>query len=307
MKIVIIGSGGRLGAALAREWAGAGDEVIGFNHVTLDLGDSAAMRAALDPLDFDALVNCAALTHVDYCESHEEEAHRINAGAVADLGEICAAKNARMIHIGTDYVFDGEKRTPYAEEDAARPLGIYAASKLAGETALLAKWPGHLIARVSWVFGPDRPSFVDQILKRALDTDALGAIADKIAVPTYTLDLAQWLRPFLQEVREGGLLHLCNAGECTWQEYGQYALDRAAAAGVALKGRTVAPQKMSDIAAFIARRPVYTVMSTAKLKRLTGIAPRPWQDAVDDYVRTRWIPANTGPKCAAVVVTHSRP
>ena len=291
MKIVIIGSGGRLGAALVREWTAAGDEVAGFNHKTLDLGDSAAIHAALDPLEFDALVNCAALTNVDYCESHGEEAHRINAGAVADLGEICAAKNARMIHISTDYVFDGEKRTPYIEEDAARPLGIYAASKLAGESELLAKWPGHLIARVSWVFGPDRPSFVDQILKRALETDALGAIADKIAVPTYTLDLAQWLRPFLRDVREGGLLHLCNAGECTWQQYGQFAIDRAAAAGISFKGRTVAPQKMSDITAFIAERPVYTVMSTAKLTRLTGIEPRSWQDAVEKYVRTSWIPS----------------
>ncbi len=291
MKIVIVGSGGRLGAALAREWAASGDEIVGFNHATLDLADPAAIHAALDPLEFDALVNCAALTNVDYCESHEDEALHINATAVADLGGICAAKGARMIHISTDYVFDGEKRTPYTEEEDASPLGIYAASKLAGEHALLAKWPQHLIARVSWVFGPDRPSFVDQILKRAIETDALAAIADKIAVPTYTLDLAQWLRPFLRDVREGGVLHLCNGGECTWQEYGQYALDRAAAAGVVFKGRTVAPQKMSDIAAFVARRPVYTVMSTAKFTRLTGIAPRSWQDAVDDYVRTRWIPA----------------
>ena len=150
MKIVIIGSGGRLGAALAREWAAEGDEIVGFDHKTLDLRDSAALRAALEPLDFDALVNCAALTNVDYCESHEDEAHRINAHAVADLGEISARKNARMIHISTDYVFDGEKREPYCEEDAARPPGIYAASKLAGEATLLAKWPGHLIARVSW-------------------------------------------------------------------------------------------------------------------------------------------------------------
>ena len=292
MTTVIIGSGGRLGAALAREWAALGDEITGFNHATLDLGDASAIHAALDPLNFDALVNCAALTHVDYCETHEEEAYRINAHAVADLGEICAAKNARMIHISTDYVFDGEKRTPYLEEDTAKPLGIYAASKLAGENALLEKYPQHLSARVSWVFGPDRPSFVDQILKRATETEALAAVADKIAVPTYTLDIAQWLRPFLSKVREGGLLHLCNAGDCTWQQYGQLALDIAATAGVALKGHTVAPQKMSDITAFIARRPVYTVMSTEKLTRLTGQKPRPWQDAVEDYIRTRWLPAN---------------
>ena len=291
MKIVIVGSGGRLGAALAREWAALGDEVAGFNHATLDLGDPLALRAAIAPLHFDVLVNCAALTNVDYCEIHEEEAHRINAHAVGDIGAICAEKGARMIHIGTDYIFDGKRREPYREGDAARPLGIYAASKLAGET-LLAKWPQHLIARVSWVFGPDRPSFVDQILKCALETETLAAVADKVAVPTYTLDLARWLRPFLREVRGGGPLHVCNSGECTWQQYGQYALDCAVAGGVLLKGRTVAPQKMADIAAFVAERPVYTVMSTAKLTALTGIVPRPWQDAVREYVMEQWLPAN---------------
>jgi dTDP-4-dehydrorhamnose reductase len=294
MKIVIVGSGGRLGAALAREWAALGDEIVGFNHASLDLADPAAVRAALEPLSFDALLNSAALTNVDYCESHEGEAYRINADAVAELGEVCATKGARMIHIGTDYVFDGEKRSPYTEEDEAKPLGIYAASKLAGEQALLARWPQHLVARVSWVFGPDRPSFVDQILKRALESDQLAAIDDKIAVPTYTLDLAQWLRPFLAGVPAGGLLHLCNSGECTWREYGEFALECAAKAGAPLKGRTVAPQKMADLKAFIAKRPVYTVMSTAKFTRLTGITPRPWQEAVTEYVREQWLPTNVG-------------
>ena len=157
---------------------------------------------------------------------------------------------------------------------------------------MLSTWPQHLVARVSWVFGPDRPSFIDQILKRATETDVLAAVADKVAVPTYTLDIARWLRPFLKDIRDGGLLHLCNGGECTWQEYGQFAIDIATAAGVALKGRTVAAQKMADTKAFIAERPVYTVMSTEKLTRLTGIQPRSWQDAVEDYIRNCWIPAN---------------
>ena len=292
MKIVIIGSGGRLGAALVRGWKRAGDDIIGFNHAALDVGDWRAVWAALEPIEFDVLVNCAALTNVDYCEAHEEEAFRINAAAPITLADLCARKGARMIHISTDYVFDGEKRTPYVEEDATNPLGFYAASKRSGEHALLTNWPQHLVARLSWVFGPDRPSFVDQILKRALESEDLAAIADKIAVPTYTLDVAQWLRPFLAEVREGGLLHLCNAGSCSWQEYGQFAIDCAVAAGVPLKGRVVAPQKMADLKAFVAQRPVYTVMSTAKLTRLTGLTPRSWQDALEDYMRHAWIPAN---------------
>src|SRR4249919_1298723 len=112
MKTVIIGRGGRLGAALACDWQRAGDDIVGFNHAALNLANPAALRAALDPLNFDALVNCAALTNVDYCESHQQEAYRINTAAVSELGAICVQKNARMIHVSTDYVFDGEKRTP---------------------------------------------------------------------------------------------------------------------------------------------------------------------------------------------------
>jgi dTDP-4-dehydrorhamnose reductase len=283
--ILITGAGGRLGAALVRAWSAAGETVFPYPRAALDLGNTAALRATLAGLDFDVLVNCAALTNVDYCETHPEEAHRINAEAVRTLGEICAQKNARCVHISTDYVFDGAQRTPYTETDPALPISHYGASKLAGDHALLETNPDHLAVRVSWVFGPDRPSFVDQILQKARTEEQCAAIGDKWAVPTYTEDVAVLLRPFLREIRAGGVLHLCNGGECTWQEYGQYALDCAARLGVELRARTVAPLKMADLKAFIAKRPPYTVMSTAKLTRLSDLHPRPWQDAVEDYLR----------------------
>jgi len=283
--LAILGSGGRLGAALARSYASE-TQVIGFNHSQLDLASPEAIRCALDGLDFDALINCAALTNVDYCETHEEEAFAINAHAVRQIAEICTAKRARCIHISTDYVFDGAKREPYTETDAALPISVYGASKRQGEIELLNVSGDHLAARVSWVFGPDRPSFVDQILKRALETDQLQAIGDKWSTPTYTLDLAEWLRPLLWENPIGGLLHLAQSGSCTWQEYGQYALDRAAEAGLPLKGRTVAFQAMAGLKAFIAKRPVYTVLDTQRFTTATGLTPRSWQEAVTEYVRT---------------------
>nr|MDQ3623965.1 sugar nucleotide-binding protein [Verrucomicrobiota bacterium] len=129
------------------------------------------------------------------------------------------------------------------------------------------------------------------ILNRATETDELAAIADKVAVPTYTLDLVQWLRPFLAPLRLGGLLHLCNNGACTWQEYGQFAIDCAAAGKVPLKGRKVAPLKMADLKAFVARRPPYTAMSTGRFTQLTGLHPRPWQEAVESYAGQYWAPA----------------
>jgi dTDP-4-dehydrorhamnose reductase len=292
LRIIVLGSGGRLGAALTREWRAAGDQVLGLNRQLLDIGNAAAVRETLLGQEFDALVNCAAQTNVDFCETNPEEAHRLNGEAVATIADVCSRKKARCVHISTDYVFDGAKVGAYTEEDEAKPISHYGESKLAGERFLHSVSAQHLAVRVSWVFGPDRASFVDQILKRALENDTVSAIADKIAVPTYTLDAAELLRPLLDKVPAGGVLHLCNGGSCTWQEYGQFALDVAAEAGVPLKARTVDPQKMADLKAFIAKRPVNTAMSTARLTSLTEQTPRSWQDAVSDYVRTKWAPAN---------------
>jgi dTDP-4-dehydrorhamnose reductase len=281
-QTVILGSGGRLGAALQREWGAAG-----FTRAQLDITDAAALEAALGPLDFDVLVNCAAQTNVDRCETQPEEAYAINRDAVRNIARLCSAKGARCIHISTDYVFEGLQRIPYIEEDKAVPISVYGESKLAGERALFDIDPAHLAVRVSWVFGPDRPSFIDQILQKAKTTDKVEAIGDKWAVPTYTLDIATLLQPFLRDRREGGLLHVCNTGECTWQEYGQYALDCAREAGVPLMAHTVGALKMADLKAFIAKRPPYTVMSTSRLAGLTGVAPRSWQEAVREYVFSR--------------------
>jgi len=297
--IVIVGSGGRLGAALLREWRACGKQVIGFDRASLDLGDFPALRERLEPLDFDVLVNCAAQTNVDRCEREPEEAFRVNSGAVTTLAEICERKQARCIHISTDYVFDGTKRIPYVEEDEPNPISQYGESKLRGERGLLAVPDRHLVVRVSWVFGPDRASFVDQIVQRALDQDRVEAIADKVSVPTYTLDAARLLMELVDRPEISGVVHLCNTGECTWQEYGQYALDCATANGLPLRTRVVEPLKLEEMKAFIARRPVYTPLDNAKFARLTGVMPRSWQEAVDDYVRTSLAPRALSSKATA--------
>jgi dTDP-4-dehydrorhamnose reductase len=287
-RIVIVGSGGRLGAALVREWRAGGDEVLGFNRALLDLTDFAQTREVLGNLEFDALVNCAAQTNVDRCEREPEEAFRINSGAVATLADVCARKKARCVHISTDYVFDGSKREPYTEEDEPRPISKYGESKWSGERCLHAVADRHLAVRVSWIFGPDRASFVDQILRRALDEERVAAIADKFSVPTYSLDAARLLRPLVEDNSIDGVLHVCNRGECSWQEYGQHALDCAAELGLPLRARTVDPLSLADMKDFVAPRPVYSVLSSDKLTRLTGLTPRPWQEAVCDYIQSYW-------------------
>jgi dTDP-4-dehydrorhamnose reductase len=329
VKIVIIGSSGRLGAALMRKFAGK-FEVSGFNHAQLDLADPEQIQHKIDNLDFDILINCAAMTNVDLCETQREEAFRINADAPRVLAEICRDKNARLIHFSTDYVFDGEKREPYTEEDEARPISVYGESKRAGEkfvlqtqdrpasrptgsrldqsagspssfnlgasgiassdvegAARLSRVRRHLVVRVSWVFGPDRPSFIDGTIKRARESDQVDAIADKFSAPTYTRDIAQMLPRFF-DVDVGGILHFANSGECSWQEYAQWAIDCCHAEGVPLKARTIEPRRLIDMKNWVARRPVYSVLSTAKYRALAGVAPRSWRDAIADYIKNSY-------------------
>jgi dTDP-4-dehydrorhamnose reductase len=308
MKIVIVGTGGRLGAALLREYREKVG-VAGFDHAQLDLGNIEQMRRTLGPLEFSVLINAAAFTNVDLCETEREQAFRINAEAPRVLAEICREKNAKLVHVSTDYVFDGEKREPYTEEDEPRPISVYAESKRGGEENVLAVEDRHLVVRVSWVFGPDRPSFVDAMIKRAREEEHIDAVADKFSTPTYTVDIAKMLPRFFGQAVAGvgdpgvaitdrgdsGILHFANAGECSWQEYAQFALDCCRSLGIPLKAKAVGAIKLSDMtrlrsgsggqANWIARRPVYSVLSTAKYIALTGTTPRNWRDAVAEYVR----------------------
>jgi dTDP-4-dehydrorhamnose reductase len=281
MKIVVVGSNGRLGAALARELAAKFD-IVAFGRSELDLENLSDIPRKIDKLDFDILINCAAYTNVDLCESQRDRAFLINAEAPRVMAEICRHQNAKLIHFSTDYVFDGEKREPYREDDAANPLSVYGESKRVGEENVLAVQDRHLVVRVSWVFGPDRPSFIDGVIKRAMETERVDAVADKFSTPTYTHDVAEWLpHVFAAE----GILHLANDGECSWQEYAQHALDCCHSLGVQVKAKTVAPLKLADMKNFVARRPVYTVLSTEKFSALNGAKPRSWRDAVADYIR----------------------
>src|SRR5438067_10555710 len=157
-SIIIVGANGRLGAALTREYQRP-FSVKAFARNQLDLGKLDQVRSTLSETEFDLLINCAALTNVDYCESNRDEAFLINAQAPRLLAEICAEKSARLIHISTDYVFDGKQDTPYIEEDPAAPLSVYAESKLGGEEEVLRVSRSNLVIRLYWVFGADKRSF----------------------------------------------------------------------------------------------------------------------------------------------------
>ena len=283
MKIVILGAGGRLGAALLREYRDK-FEVTGFDRTQLDLSNLNGVREKLQETGFDVLINAAGFTKVDLCETQPDLAFLINAEAPRVLAEICGEKSSRLIHFSTDYVFDGEKREPYTEGDEAVPISVYGESKLAGEKNVLAAQDLNLVVRVSWVFGPDRPSFIDAMIKGAQESQRVDAIADKFSAPTYTHDIAEMLPQFFERGVDGGILHFANAGQCSWQEYAQWALDCCHDAGLPLRARTVGADKLENMSNWIARRPVYSVLSTTKYTKLTGISPRTWREAVSDYI-----------------------
>lgn len=285
MRIIITGTGGRLGAAVARHLRDR-HRVIAWDRKALDLRSPEQINDHFGALEFDAVIHCAALTGVDYCEEHPEEAHAVNTVAPAHIARLCAARSARMIHVSTDYVYDGRQPGLRMECDPLNPLGVYARTKHAAELAVLGIDPSFITARASWIFGPDRQSFADSIIQQAQTGAACGAIADKWSNPSYSLDQAAFLEALLLNPAAGGPVNLCNTGACPWLEYGQRALDLAHAAGVPLKCRTLTPQRCADRAGFLAPRPVHTAMDTSRLAELTGQTIRSWQEALADYIGT---------------------
>ncbi len=284
MKVVVTGTGGRLGAAVARQLRER-HRVVAYDRRAMDLRCPQQMDDHLGALEFEVLINCAAVTQVDYAEQHPVEAHEANALAPAHMAAICARRGARMIHVSTDYVYDGAAPGLRRETDAVNPLSVYGRTKREGEERVLEADDRFIVARTSWVFGPDRPSFVDQIIARAQKEADCGAIADKFSSASYSLDMAEQL-DFLLSVREGGVYNLCNEGSCTWHTLGQAALDTVAALGWKLHTRTLAEQRLADMTALLAPRPVHTSLDVTRLAAATSLRPRPWREALADYLRT---------------------
>jgi len=282
-KILILGGRGRLAASLAQRWS-QNHEVVSWGRAEADVSNIEKLCSQLESAEFDVLVNGSGATNVDGCETAREEAHTVNALAPQIMAECATRRGARFIHFSTDYVFDGSKEAALTEDDSANPGGWYGQTKLDGENLVLAESPKHLVVRVSWVFGPAKPSFVDMIIHRALENDHVEAVADKFSAPTYAPDVADWLEPFLSQDLPGGLYHACNSGSCTWQEYGEKALEFAAEAGLPLKTTTVGGIPLSHMKQFIAPRPVFSILSTSKLAAATGITPRHWHDALREYI-----------------------
>lgn len=284
LRILVLGAAGGLGKALTRRLAGIGD-VTAWSRADLDLSHLERIAPKLEAQAFDVLLNPAGMTSPDVCEVQQDLARRVNVDAPAELATSCHRLGRRFIHFSTDYVFDGSKTTPWTEDDPTEPVNHYGRTKRDGEIAVLKANPQALVARVSWLFGPDKASHPDQVIAKALQGGDLTAIADKTSAPTFTHDLCDWVARLIThhpEVR--GPLHLCNQGTASWQSWGEEALRLAEELGLPVRAPAIRPLRLADSTFFKAARPLHTTMSTARLTELTGMQPRPWQEALQDHV-----------------------
>jgi dTDP-4-dehydrorhamnose reductase len=285
MRVAVTGTTGRIGTALARHLA-ADHEVICLPRTVFDLAEPESISAVLAKLSCDVFINPAGITSVDACEDDPRLAMRVNSAAPGKIALWAACRGVKMIHFSTDYVFGGETTMSLAEEMAARPINTYGRSKLAGEQAVLMH-PGNLVLRVSWVFGPEKPSFVDQVFDAALAGRPLSAVSDKYSLPTFTTDLCHWVSGLIA-ADASGLVHACNPGVAvSWHGLGSAVVREMTACGLLEHCPEIIEQSLVEMNALRAVRPRFTAMDTARLSSILGGALRPWPEAVTEYVRAR--------------------
>ena len=276
LKILVTGGDGLLAYAL-RELRPADCDLVFLSHSDFDLTTPSGMQAQLSQIAPQVVINTAAYNQVDRCEIEQELSWNVNATGPQHLADFCAQAGIRLVHYGTDYVFDGEKKAPYLETDKPNPLNHYAAGKLAGEQAVLGASPKHLVLRTSWVFAwhpTQTKTFVHTVLRAAREGRELKATTDQASVPTSASDLAQWT---LDLVRLGasGLVHVVNDEGVSRYDWTVAILAEAAQTGLIPQ----APPVEKVTTAFFnstMRRPAYTVMSNEKLTKLLGHRPGPW-------------------------------
>lgn len=290
MRIAVTGTTGRVGAALARRFSDAGHTVIHLPRSSFDLADPTAMRRVLRDLDVDVFLHPAGITSVDAAEDDPALTFRINTTAAAEIATWAAGKNIRMVYFSTDYVFGGQTPGLRTEDETPAPLGTYGASKLAGEQAVLAASPNHLVCRVSWVFGPEKPSFVDQIVANATAGNPLTAIADKFSLPTSTAAICEWISLLLQ-TQATGIFHLCHPGPpVSWHTLAEFTIETLIPETPRTPRTTITPLPLHQASGFRAPRPQFTAMSTQKLQTHIGthLPLTPWPDALKTYLLTQY-------------------
>jgi dTDP-4-dehydrorhamnose reductase len=283
--ILIFGAGGQVGQELSRACSARGVPYRTFSRAEADIADPEAVAEALRRVGGAVVVNAAGYTHVDLAEADVLQATRCNVRGPAVLAEACAAAGMPLIHLSTDYVFDGKAAVAYLETDATRPLSIYGQTKLAGEEEVRARQPEHLILRTSWVFGAFGKNLLKTVLRLARERDELRFVADQRGCPTATADIAQAILavavPLAARRPIAGTYHFASSDATTWSEF----VERVIEAQAPFTGRRprVIPITTNEYPT-PARRPANSALDSGLFARTFGLRARPWQDRVDEVV-----------------------
>lgn len=288
MRMVVTGREGQVVRSLEERASGLDFDVVLLGRPDLDLaGEPEAIVRAIERTSPDVLVSAAAYTHVDKAENEPELAFAINERGARAVSRAAHRLGVPLIHLSTDYVFDGSKPTPYLEEDSTGPTGVYGASKLAGEQAVMAEHDNIAILRTAWVYGPFGVNFVKTMLRLAGERDEVGIVADQHGNPTSALDIADGILAVSSNLvasgdpAQRGLFHMTGAGEASWAEFAEAIFAASAEAGG--PAAAVKPIATSDYPT-AAKRPANSRLNSCKLERAHGVRLPDWHQSVKKIV-----------------------
>lgn len=286
MKILIFGRIGQLGTELARCPWSPGTELVFYDRDEVDVGNPAAVKGAIAATPCDLIINASAYTAVDKAESEAEAAFAVNRDGPAAMAEMCAANGIPLLHVSTDYVFDGTKDTPYTETDPIAPLGVYGHSKAEGEQAVRDACPHHVILRTAWVYAAHGHNFVRTMLRLAAERPELRVVADQYGCPTAAADIAAALHKLAErygheKTLAWGTYHFTGQGETSWHGFAERVIDLAAP--VLGKRPLVHPITTADYPT-PARRPANSRLDCTRMTETFGITARPWPDALAEVI-----------------------
>jgi dTDP-4-dehydrorhamnose reductase len=275
VKLLIAGGRGLLGNNILPILNNHFD-TISLDIEEWDITDRDAGKPIIEQYRPDVLLNLAAMTDVDGCEDRRELAQKVNEEGAGIVAELCREYKIRLVHISTDYVFDGEKTSPYTEDDKPNPKSVYGMTKLSGEKRVIEKHPSPLIIRAQWLYGNGGENFITKVVRIAKERGVVEVVDDQRGTPTYAKDIGEPLKCLIEKAKTG-IYHITNSGSCTWFEFAgeifsQLKLD------VQLKPTTSLKLNRK------AKRPAYSVFDCTKVQRETGITMRTWQESLQEYL-----------------------
>lgn len=287
--LALVGARGMLAQAIFKS-APDGYAIRCLARPQFDVTDAGVVASVLGEMRPHVIINCAAYTQVDGCESEGETAFRVNGEGPGNLATVARDLGATLVHISTDYVFPGDAHTASRETDATGPRSVYGRSKLAGEEAIAASGlDNYFIIRTSWLYGPGGKNFVETMVRFGKEREELRVVADQVGSPTFTGDLARAIFNLLALENAGGeapygLYHFSNEGTCSWHEFAEAILDEARAAGEPIMAKRVVPIGTADYP-LPATRPAYSVLCKDKYRNATGANVPHWRDSLAYYFR----------------------